>query len=50
MLSGAGLCHALITSPEESYRMRCVVDCDLDEEAMALDGPQRHRIYIYIYI
>ena len=30
MLSGSGLCDALITRPEESYRLRCVVVCDLD--------------------
>ena len=27
--SGRGLCDELITRPEESYRMRCVVVCDL---------------------
>jgi hypothetical protein len=25
-----GLCDGLITSPEESYRLRCVVVCDLE--------------------
>ena len=25
-----GLCDGLITPPEESYRMWCVVDCDLE--------------------
>jgi len=29
VLSGRGLCDELITSPEESYRMWCVVVCDL---------------------
>ena len=30
VLSGRGLCVALITRPEESYRLRCVVVCDLE--------------------
>ena len=30
MLSGRGLCDELITRPEESYRMWCVVVCDLE--------------------
>jgi hypothetical protein len=29
VLSGRGLCDELITRPEESYRLWCVVDCDL---------------------
>jgi aspartate ammonia-lyase len=28
VLSGKGLCDGLITSPEESYRLWCVVVCD----------------------
>ena len=28
MLSGRGLCDELITRPEESYRLWCVVVCD----------------------
>jgi hypothetical protein len=28
-LSGIGLCDELITRPEESYRLRCVLVCDL---------------------
>ena len=59
VLSGRGLCDELITRPEESYRLWCVVVCDLEnlknEEAMTRVGSQRHRkrkkkIYIYIYI
>jgi hypothetical protein len=38
VLSGRGLCDKLITRPEESYRLWCVVVCDLEnlenEEAM----------------
>ena len=30
MLSGRGLCDELITRPEESYRLCCVVACDLE--------------------
>ena len=29
VLSGRGLCDELITRPEESYRLCCVVVCDL---------------------
>jgi len=48
VLSGRrGLCDELITRPEESYRLWCVVVCDLEtsknEEAMARVGAQRHR-------
>ena len=30
MLSGRGLCDELITRPEESYRLWCVVVCNLE--------------------
>ena len=30
VLSNRGLCDVLITRPEESYRLRCVVVCDLE--------------------
>ena len=30
MLSGRGLCDELITRPEESYRLCCVVVCELE--------------------
>jgi hypothetical protein len=30
VLSGRGLCDELITRPEESYRLRRVVVCDLE--------------------
>ena len=32
MLSGRGLCDELITRPEESYRLWCVVVCDLERK------------------
>ena len=34
MLSGSGLCDELITRPEESYRLCCVVVCDLETSRM----------------
>ena len=43
LLSGRGLCDELITRPEESYRLCCVVVCDL--ETSRLGAP-----YIYIYM
>jgi len=33
-LSGRGLCDELITRPEESYRLCCVVMCDLETSRM----------------
>jgi len=42
-LSGRGLCDELITRPEESYRLCCVVVCDL--ETLRIGAP-----YIYIYM
>jgi hypothetical protein len=30
VLSGRGLCYELITRPDESYRLCCVVACDLE--------------------
>jgi len=48
VLSGRGLCDEMITRPEESYRLWCVVVCDLEnlrnEEAMIRVGSQRHSI------
>ena len=44
MLSGRGLCDELITRPEESYRLWCVVVCNL--ETSRIGAPY---IYIYIY-
>ena len=47
MLSGRGLCDELITRPEQSYKLWCVVVCDLEnlknEEAMTRVGSQRQR-------
>jgi hypothetical protein len=42
VLSGRGLCDELITRPEESYRLWCVVVCDLETSRMGAP-------YIHIY-
>ena len=42
MLSGRGLCDELITRPEESYRLCCVVVCDLETSRMG--APYIHDI------
>jgi len=34
-LSGRGLCDELITRPEESYRLWCVVVCDLETSSIS---------------
>ena len=34
VLSGRGLCDELITRPEESYRLWCVIVCDLETSRM----------------
>jgi hypothetical protein len=39
VLSGRGLCVGLITRPEESYRMWCVVVCDLETSWMRRPWP-----------
>jgi len=52
-LSGRGLCDELITRPEESYRLCCVVVCDL--ETSRIGAPYMYDIsclrvkYIYIW-
>ena len=47
VLWGRGLCDELITRPEDSYRLWCVVVCDLEnlknEEAMTRVGSQGHK-------
>ena len=45
VLSGRGLCDELITRPEEYYRLRSVVVCDLETSRMGAP-----YIYIYIYM
>jgi len=41
VLSGRGLCDELITRPEETYRLCCVVVCDLETS--------KNGCSIYIY-
>ena len=52
VLSGRGLCDELITRPQESFRLWCVVVSDLDnlvnEEAMTRVESQRHRTDIIL--
>ena len=42
MLSGRGICDELITRPEESYRLWCVVVCDL--ETSRIGAPYKYDI------
>ena len=41
MLSGRGLCDELITRPEESYRLWCVVVCDQETSQARRLKPDR---------
>jgi hypothetical protein len=36
VLSGRGLCDELIARPEESYRLWCVVVCDLETSRICI--------------
>ena len=54
VLSGRGLCDELITRPEESYLLWCVVVCDLETSrmrgVMTRVGSQRHKRKFIIII
>ena len=52
VLLGRGLCDELITRLEESYRMWCVVVCDIETSRIRRPWPAlgNSTIYIYIYI
>jgi len=39
VLSGGSLCDVLITRPKESYRLWCVVVCDLETSRMSRPWP-----------
>ena len=39
VLSGRDLCDELITHPEESYRLLCVVVCDLETSGIRRPWP-----------
>jgi len=43
VLSGRGLCDGLITRPEESYLLWCVVVCDLEISRMRRPWPALGR-------
>ena len=43
VMSGRGLCDELITRPEESYRLWCVVVCDLETSKMRRSCPALGR-------
>jgi len=43
VLSGRGLCNALIKRPKESYRLWCVVVCDLETSRMRKPWPALGR-------
>jgi len=43
VLSGRGLCDELITRPEESYELWCVVVCDLETSRMRRPWPALGR-------
>jgi len=43
VLLGRGLCDELITRPEESYRVWCVVVCDLETSRMRRPWPALGR-------
>jgi hypothetical protein len=59
VLSGRGLCDELITHPEESYRLWCVVMCDLETSRLRRPWPvlsrsatikkmQLYTVYLYL--
>jgi hypothetical protein len=43
MLSGRGLCDELITRLEESYRLWCIIVCDLETSRMRRPWPELGR-------
>jgi len=43
VLSGIGLCDELITSPEESYGLWCVVVCDIESSRTRNSRPALNR-------
>jgi len=42
-LPGRGLCDELITRPEESYRLWCVIVCDLEKQTSRMRRPRPSR-------
>jgi len=43
LLSGRGFCDELITRPEESYRLWCIVECGLETSRMSRTWPALGR-------
>jgi hypothetical protein len=43
VLSGRGLCDELITHPEESYRLWCVVVCGLEKQTPPVNEEEGQR-------
>jgi len=45
VLSGGGFCDGLVTRPEESYRLWCVIECDnlVNKETLAQWGLMREK-------
>jgi hypothetical protein len=43
VLSGRGHCDGLVTRPEESYRVWCVVVCDIETSSMRRPWPALGR-------
>ena len=53
VLSGRGLCDELITRPGESYRLCCVVVCDLETSRMGapyIYDISRLRVNVFCYM
>ena len=44
-MSGRGLCDELITRPEESYRLWCVVVCDLETTKILVDEEEEAKVH-----
>ena len=45
MLSGRGLCDKLITRPEESYRLWCVVVYDLETTKILVNEEEEAKAH-----
>jgi hypothetical protein len=43
VLTGRGLCYELISRPDESYRLWCIVVCDLETSRMRRPWPALGR-------
>jgi len=56
VLLGRGLCDELITRPEESYRLWCIIVCDLETSKMRrlwltlITAPLERGEYVFVKI